>query len=86
MHVSQKNLEKKFFFRIFWASLRVLVSMESTIWVRAAPVQFGYGTRTRTVRVFWITTKEPPSEITFRPPYTMEVPWYYQQMIWQIVT
>ena len=56
MHVSQKNLEKKFFFRIFWVSLRVLVSMESTIWVRAAPVQCGYGTRTRTVRVFWYTS------------------------------
>ena len=52
MHVSQKNLEKKIFFRIFWVSLRVLVSMESTIWVRAAPVQCEYGTRTRTVRVF----------------------------------
>ena len=25
------------------------------IWVGAAPVQCGYGTRTRTVRVFWIT-------------------------------
>ena len=57
MHVSQKNLEKKTFFGIFWVSLRVLVSMESTIWVRAAPVQCGYGTRTRTVRVFGNTIK-----------------------------
>ena len=59
--INQKNLEKKCFFRIFWVSLRVLVSMESKIWVRAAPVLCGYGTRTDTVSVsvytrdYWIT-------------------------------
>ena len=42
-----------------WVSLRVLVLMKYEIWVRAAPVQCGYGTRTRTVRVFVKTILYP---------------------------
>ena len=42
---------------IFECLLELLVPMESNIWVRAAPVQCEYGTRTRTVRVFGNTNK-----------------------------
>ena len=79
-----EKFRKKIFFKIFWVSLRVLVSMESTIWVRAAPVQCGYGTRTRTVRVFWITRAKPLVH-NFQP---MSSPsWsYFEYIKWTILT
>ena len=45
---------------IFRGSLLVRVRPHRWFLVRAAPVQYGYGTRTRTVRVFWNTNRYDP--------------------------